>query len=77
MRQYKYIWLPCLILVYFVCMMVYYGPELLATGQTLRFWLTAGAELLVIVALYFFLRRRQQIADCRKDPNLSKHSKKH
>lgn len=58
MRKYVYIWLPCALLAYLVFMALTYKDELLATGHSVRFYLTLGIELAIIIALAFFLRRR-------------------
>ncbi|MDE7351053.1 MAG: hypothetical protein K2N25_08300 [Muribaculaceae bacterium] len=61
MRKYKYIWLPILLAVYFLFMTFYFGTDLLRQGETTRFWLTVGAELAVLTALAFFLKRRERL----------------
>lgn len=67
MRKYKYIWLPSLLFLYFLFMTFYFGLDLLRTGETARFWATVGAELLVIVALVFFLKKRDRLRKERED----------
>lgn len=75
MRKYKYIWLPTLLAIYFLGMTFYFGIDLLRQGEALRFWLTVGAELAVLTALVFFLKKREKlraerekdIADSRRD----------
>ncbi len=61
MRKYKYIWLPSLLGIYFVFMTVYFGLDLLRSGETFRFWATVGAELVVLIALVFFLKKRERL----------------
>lgn len=61
MRKYKYIWLPCLLGIYFLFMTFYFGIDLLKSGETLRFWATVGSELAVLAALAFFLKRREKL----------------
>ncbi len=61
MRKYKYIWLPTLLAIYFVFMTVYFGLDLLRSGETFRFWATIGAELVVLIALVFFLKKRERL----------------
>ncbi len=61
MRKYKYIWLPSLLGIYFVFMTVYFGLDLLRSGETFRFWATIGAELVVLIALVFFLKKRERL----------------
>lgn len=60
-RKYKYIWLPAVIFIYFLVMTFMFGTDLLRQGATMQFWLTVGSELVVLVALVFFLRRREQL----------------
>lgn len=61
MRKYKYIWLPSLLAIYFIFMTVYFGLDLLKAGETIRFWCTIGAETAVLVALVFFLKKRERL----------------
>ena len=61
MRKYKYIWLPALLFIYFIFMTVYFGLDILRSGETLRFWATIGAETAVLLALVFFLKRRERL----------------
>lgn len=61
MRKYKYIWLPALLAIYFIGMTVYFGLDLLRQGESARFWLTVGAETVVLTALVFFLRKREKL----------------
>lgn len=58
MKKYVYIWLPCALLAYLVVMALTYKDELFATGHSMRFYLTLGIELAIIIALAFFLRKR-------------------
>ncbi|MDE7442161.1 MAG: hypothetical protein K2M69_08355 [Muribaculaceae bacterium] len=57
----KSVWLPAIITVYFIGMMCWFGPELIRTQQTSRFVTVAAIEIVVIVALYFFLKKREEI----------------
>lgn len=61
MRKYKYIWLPALLAIYFCFMTVYFGLDLLRSGENLRFWATIGAETAVLIALVFFLKKRERL----------------
>lgn len=61
MRKYKYIWLPCLLGAYFAFMTSYFGIDLLKSGESTRFWLTVGSELIVLIALVFFLKKRERL----------------
>lgn len=61
MIKYKYIWLPSLLGIYFIFMTVYFGLDLLRAGETFRFWATIGAEVVVLIALVFFLKKRDRL----------------
>ncbi len=61
MRKYKYIWLPAILAVYFLFMTFYFGMDILRSGETLRFWATVGSECAVLIALVFFLKRREKL----------------
>ena len=57
----KSIWLPAAIVIYFICMTCMFAPELIRTNQTARLFTVAGLEIIVIIALYFFLKKREEI----------------
>lgn len=67
MRKYKFIWLPFLLGAYFLFMTFYFGIDLLKAGEMLRFWATIAAEVVVLIALAFFLRRRDRLRKERED----------
>lgn len=67
MRKYKYIWLPALLGLYFIFMTIYFGLDLLRSGETFRFWATIGAEIIVLIALVFFLKKRERLRNERED----------
>ena len=48
-------------------MSVYFGPRLIAEGEAVRFWISVGAEILIIVALFFALRRKEKLKARRED----------
>jgi len=60
MKNNRHIWVPIVIGIYFIFMAVYFGRDLIASGQYLRFGITAGVEILLLVALFFALRRRRK-----------------
>ncbi len=66
MRKYKYIWLPALLGIYFIFMTIYFGLDLLRSGEILRFWGTIAAETAVLIALVFFLKKREKLRDERE-----------
>ncbi len=76
MRKYKYIWLPALLAVYFAFMTVYFGLDLLRSGETLRFWGTIIAETAVLIALVIFLKKRERLRSEREN-DIAENSKKH
>lgn len=59
MKKYQFVTL--LLAAYALFMTFYFGLDLLAAGQTLRFWATLIAETAVITLAYFALRRRDQM----------------
>ena len=75
MRKYKYIWLPALLAIYFAFMTVYFGLDLLRAGETLRFWGTIIAEMAVLIALVFFLKKREKLRT-EREKDIEKNSKK-
>lgn len=75
MRKYKYIWLPTLLAIYFVFMTVYFGLDLLRSGETLRFWGTITAEMIVLIALVIFLKKRERLRT-EREKDLAENQKK-
>lgn len=67
MRKYKYIWVPCLLGLYFLFMTIYFGFDLIRAGENLRFWGTVAAELIVLLALSFFMRKKERLRKERED----------
>lgn len=61
MRKYRYIWLPALLGAYFLFMTFHFGIDLLRSGESVRFWGTVVAELVILVALAFFLKKRERL----------------
>ena len=56
----KSIWLPSVILIYFTAMTLIFGVELIKSGEILRFTATVVAEIAVIIALFYFLRKKEK-----------------
>ena len=75
MRKYKYIWVPALLGLYFLFMTFYFGIELLKAGETLRFWGTVGAEIVILTALCFFMRKRERLRREREE-DMARNNKK-
>ena len=66
MRIKKYQLLTILISAYALFMTLYFGLDLLKEGQTVRFWLTAVSEAIVIILAYFALKKRDLYRQERK-----------
>lgn len=61
MKPPKYLFITILLVVYALFMTIYFGLDLLKSGQSLRFYVTLGAEALVITLAFFALRRRDRL----------------
>ena len=66
MKIKKYQLVTFLLAVYALFMTFYFGLDLLRSGQAVRFWVTLGAEIIVIVLAFFALRKREMYRDQRK-----------
>lgn len=66
MKIKKYQLVTFLLAVYALFMTFYFGLDLLRSGQAVRFWVTLGAEIIVIVLAFFALRKRDMYRDQRK-----------
>lgn len=60
-------WLPWVLAIYAGAMSVYFGPRLIAEGEAVRFWISVGAEVLIIVALFFALRHKEKMRARREE----------
>lgn len=58
MRKYIYIWLPAALTVYLLILFFMFKDNMISEGKTLQLYLTLGAELLIIIALSYFLKKR-------------------
>lgn len=56
----KSIWLPTLLSLYFICMAIAFGPELIRKGEILRFSLVSAVEIVIILLVFLFYRRREK-----------------
>lgn len=63
----RYIWLPLLLFVYFAFMTWWFGREILAAGQYGRFFITIGAEILILIILSYMLRLKYKMAQKREE----------
>lgn len=74
MKKYRYIIIPLCLLIYFLGMAIYFGRDLIATGQYTRLLTICGVEVLIVVALFFSLKKRDELRARRR--NLSSPDKK-
>ena len=58
MKSKRYIWLPLLLLAYGITMAVYFGKDHIASGNGWRLTLFIVFDVIICVALFFFLKRR-------------------
>lgn len=65
MKRYQVI--IALLVCYALFMTFYFGLDLLKTGQELRFYITLGVETVVLILAFFFLRKRDQQRQDRKN----------
>ena len=68
----RYKLVTLLLVAYALFMTLYFGTELLKSGEDIRFYLTAGSEAIVITLTYFALRRRDRLRDLRKEEDKNK-----
>lgn len=66
MKIKKYQLVTCLLSIYALFMTFFFGLDLLKSGQSVRFWVTLGAEIIVIILAFFALRRRDMYREQRK-----------
>ena len=67
MKIKKYQFVTALLVVYAAFMTLYFCFDLLKSGNTLRFYLTLGGEVILIILTYFALRRRDRLREERKN----------
>lgn len=61
----KSLWLPPLLAVYCAVMDIYFGPRLIAEGRASKFWISVAFEAVVVIGLFFALRRKEHLASHR------------
>lgn len=59
----KSVWLPLVIALYAAAMSCYFGPTLIAEGRASKFWISVAFEAVVVIALFFFLRRKERLKE--------------
>ena len=68
MKLKRYQIVPLLLAAYAIFMTIYFGLDLLRSGQSLRFYSTLSAETIVIILAYFFLRKKDRNNDTQSTP---------
>ena len=48
--------------LYALSMTLYFGPRLIEEGLSVKLWISVAVEVLVVVALFFALRRKERLA---------------
>lgn len=66
----RYKTVTLLLIVYALFMTLYFGIDLLKSGQNMRFYFTAIGEAIVITLTYFALRKRDRMREMRKKDEL-------
>lgn len=66
MKSKRHIVIPLLLLLYFAAMTAVFGKDLVASGQYMRLFTISGVELIIIVALFFVMRKRNQLREQRE-----------
>ena len=61
MKRYVYIWLPAALLIYLTVMIVMFKDDLILSGNQTRLYVTAGIEIAIIIALFFFLKKKTEM----------------
>lgn len=56
----KSVWLPAVLTVYFIAMMAVFGPELVRNGETARFITVSIIEIIIIVLVHLFFKKRER-----------------
>lgn len=75
MRNKKHIWLPLALFLY-LAVMAYIGRDALNVPQLrLKYFLTIGAEIAILIALHFFLKWRARLKQEREKDLLDAPSK--
>ena len=67
----KSVYIPILFTIYAICMDLVFGPRLISEGMATKFWVSVGIEIIVIVALFFALRKKEKLSgEWEKRPTL-------
>lgn len=57
----KSIWLSLGLALYCGGMSWYFGPKLIAEGRASKFWISVAFEAVIIIGLFFALRRKERL----------------
>ena len=57
----KYHFITLLLIIYGLFMTFYFGLDLLKSGQSLRFYITLIAEIIVVTLTFFALRKKDRL----------------
>ena len=66
MRNKAYIWLPLAMLIYTVAMALAFKADLLGEKRYFQFYGTLAIQIIVILLLYVFLRKKSRLRDSRE-----------
>ena len=69
MKLKRYHIITLLLTLYALFMTLFFGLDLLKSGEKVRFWVTLGCELVVIILAFFFLKKRDEMRIQRKNLN--------
>ena len=58
----KSVYLPLGLGLYAIAMTCYFGPRLLEEGMGIKLWLSIAFEVVVVIGLFFALRRKERLA---------------
>lgn len=61
MRLRKSVWMTTFILIYFITMTAVFAEDWIAAGHTTRLVITIIFELVIIVAMYLFIKKRENL----------------
>lgn len=55
-------WLPLVLALYAAAMSCYFGPRLIAQGMAAKLWISVAVEAVIVIALFFALRRKENLS---------------
>lgn len=57
----KSVWIPLALVVYAAAISIYFGPDMIASGRKIQFWLSVAFEIAVISEAFLFIRKREKM----------------